>query len=199
MYLLSNSINPDQIRGNYPTYGLGDAIFPSRSWRHDGGAALRRFSRDLNREHGEGTAVGVHPRRNRGFTLVELMIGMLALTIVFAGLFSGLGQATVMADNVRSKDFVNQLLQVEMEDVLQQSWTELCSLEPNTEFSPGTYFSYVPLRGYTCDRSIEELGSSQRVIRLRVTWTDLKGMMHDRELVTFYAENGTYDPPYTIF
>ena len=43
---------------------------------------------------------------------------MLALTIVFAGLFSGLGQAAVLADNVRSKDFVNQLLQVEIKEVL---------------------------------------------------------------------------------
>ena len=127
------------------------------------------------------------------------MVGLLALTIVLAGAFSGLSQGTVMADNVRSKDFVNQLLQVEMEDVLQLSWKELCSVEPKARFDPRRYFSYVPLRDYTCERSIDELGRSQKVIRLRVTWTDLKGKVHDRVLITFYSENGTYDPPYSIF
>ena len=49
-----------------------------------------RHTPDLNQEHEEKTGFGAHWRRRRGFTLVELMVGLLALTIVLAGAFSGL-------------------------------------------------------------------------------------------------------------
>ena len=51
----------------------------------------------------EGSQQG---RREGGYSLVELMVGSGALTMVMAGMFGDLGQAAGLTENVRGAEFV---------------------------------------------------------------------------------------------
>ena len=136
-------------------------------------------------------------RRLGGYSLVELLVGSGALTMVMAGMFGALGQATGLVENVRSASFATQTLQLEMDEILFMQWDEIEAMGENSTFDPGTYFSEVPLRNATCARTITNLDPNMKEIRLSVSWQDLHGMDHNREFVTYYSKNGLYDFDYT--
>ena len=132
----------------------------------------------------------------KGFSLVELMVGSTVLTLVLAGSFSGLGQALCISEVVKSSNFAAQLLQSEMDEIHLLQWDEVDNLEGTSSFDPRKNFSTVPLRDYSCTRIISPKGSFQKEIRLIVGWTDLKGMPHNQEYVTYYTKDGLFDYSY---
>ena len=134
--------------------------------------------------------------RNRGFSLVEFMVGSGVMTLVLAGCFSGIGQALLISENVKSGNFAAQILQSEMDEIHTLQWDEVDQLPSSGTFNPKAYFSIIPMRDYICQRTISDLGSLQKEIRLSVSWKDLKGLSHDREYVTFYTKDGLYDYTY---
>jgi len=155
--------------------------------KHRQGSQSPRIS--LRGAKGEDFRTG---REQRGFSLVESMMGATVLTLVLAGCFSGLGQALLISENVKSYNFAAQLLQSEMETVRALQWGEVNSLG-NGSFDPTKYFSNVPLRDYSCQRLISNKSSDQKEIRLIVTWMDLKGISHSREYVSYYTKGGLSD------
>ena len=136
-------------------------------------------------------------RRRGGYSLVELMVGSGALTMVMAGMFGALGQAAGLTENVRSAEFATQVLQIEMEEMLLMQWEGIEAMGQTSTFDPGSYFAEVPLRNYTCARTITNLEANMKEVRLTVAWQDLRGMEHQREFVTYYSKNGLYDFDYT--
>ena len=135
-------------------------------------------------------------RKTKGFSLVEFMIGSGVMTLVLAGCFSGIGQALLISENVKSSNFAAQVLLSEMDEIHTMQWTEVDQLPSSGSFDPKAYFSIVPLRDYNCQRAVTNLGSLQKEIRLTVSWKDLKGLSHDREYVTYYTKDGLYDYTY---
>ena len=151
-------------------------------------------------------------KKSPGFSLVEFMVGSGVMTLVLdftlhnmgtmpgcsfrSFCFSGLGQALQISENVKSGNFAAQILQSEMGEIHTLQWNEVNQLPSTGNFDPKAYFSIIPLRDYSCQRSITDLGSLQKEIRLTVSWTDLKGLSHDREYVTYYTKDGLYDYTY---
>ena len=140
--------------------------------------------------------LGKRSAKKKGFSLVEFMVGSGVMTLVLAGCFSGIGQALQISENVKSGNFAAQILQSEMDEIHTLQWNEVNQLPSSGNFDPKAYFSIIPLRDYSCQRSITDLGSLQKEIRLTVSWTDLKGLSHDREYVTYYTKDGLYDYTY---
>ena len=133
-----------------------------------------------------------YAQSKRGFSLVEAMMGAGVLTMVLAGCFSGLGQALLMSENVRSYDFASQLLQSEMESVRSLQWAEVDSLGSGS-FDPSVYFTDNPMRDISCQRVISDKNAWQKEIRLSVTWKDFKGISRSREFVSYYSKEGLSD------
>ncbi len=145
----------------------------------------------------EGKALESHSKRDRrGFSIVEFIMGSGVMTLVLAGCFSGLGQAILISENVKSGDFAAQILQCEMDEIHNLNWSEVNQLPGSATFDPKAYFSTIPLRDYSCQRQVTGIGSTQKEIRLSVYWTDLKGLKHNRELVTYYSKDGLFDYTY---
>ncbi len=132
----------------------------------------------------------------KGFSLVELMVGSTILTFVLAGAFSGLGQALCISEVVQSSNFATQLLQSEMDEIHLLQWDEVANLQGESNFDPRKNFSTVPLRDYSCTRIVSSKGTSQKEIRLIVEWTDLRGIRHSNEYVTYYTKEGLFDYSY---
>ena len=128
----------------------------------------------------------------RGFSLVEAMMGASVLTLVLAGCFSGLGQALLISENVKSYDYASQLLQSEMESVRSLQWDEVDSLGSGS-FDPSVYFTNNPMRDMDCQRILSDKNAWQKEIRLSVTWNDFRGISHSREYVSYYTKEGLSD------
>ncbi len=128
----------------------------------------------------------------RGFSLVEAMMGATVLTMVLAGCFSGLGQALLMSENVKSYDFASQLLQSEMESVRSLQWDEVDSLGSGS-FDQSVYFTNNPMRDIDCQRVLSDKNAWQKEIRLSVSWKDFRGISHSREYVSYYSKEGLSD------
>ena len=153
-------------------------------------------SRNRNFDQPAFHGAGRNPGKKKGFSLVEFMVGSGVMTLVLAGCFSGIGQALLISENVKSGNFAAQILQSEMDEIHPLQWDEVDQLPSSGIFNPKAYFSIIPLREYSCQRSITDLGSFQKEIRLAVSWTDLKGISHSREYVTYYTKDGLYDYTY---
>lgn len=63
-----------------------------------------------------------HIAKFKGFTLVEMMMGVSVLTVILAGCFSALGQALVVSENAEQTNFVTELLQCEMNQIQTLNW-----------------------------------------------------------------------------
>ena len=135
-------------------------------------------------------------RREGGFTLVELMMGLAVMTAILAGCFNLLGQALLASERAQDFDFVSQLLQSEMESLRTLQWRQLQQLPSAGTFNPKSYFSIVPLRDYDCRRIITQRSGLQKEVRLRVRWTDMKGSRQSREYVSYFTKDGLYDYNY---
>ncbi len=131
-----------------------------------------------------------------GFSLVEFMVGSGVMTLILAGCFSGIGQAIVICENVKSSNFAAQILQSEIDEIHNMQWSEIEQLSNQGAFNPHAYFSTIPLRDYSCQRFINSVGSNQKEIRLIVGWIDLRGRSHHREYVTYYTKDGLFDYSY---
>ncbi len=156
---------------------------------------IMKKERKINSSEGM-TPGGNSSRNKRGFSLVEFIMGSGVMTLVLAGCFSGLGQAILISENVKSGDFAAQILQCEMDKIHNLNWNEIDGLPGSATFDPKAYFTTIPLRDYSCQREINGIGSTQKEVRLSVAWTDLKGLKHNRELVTFYSKDGLFDYTY---
>ncbi len=136
-------------------------------------------------------------KSKKGFSLVELMVGSAALTLVLAGTFSGLGQAICISEVVQSSNFAAQFLQSEMDDIHLLQWSEVANLQGKEVIDPEDWnFSTVPLRDAAFTRIVSSRGTSQKEIRLIVEWTDLRGIRHSNEYVTYYTKDGLFDYSY---
>jgi hypothetical protein len=121
------------------------------------------------------------------------MMGTSVLTLVLAGCFAGMGQAMVLSENVKSSNFAAQALEAEMESLRTKTWDEINAMRETTRFRSSRYFGTVILRDGLYTRSITAQSDTMKEIRLSVTWTDLKGISHTRQSVTYYARNGLSD------
>ncbi len=130
-----------------------------------------------------------------GYSLIELMMGTAVLTVVLAGTFSALGQALTLSEKVQHANFVTELLQSELDKIETYNWNAIISLPASGTFDPNSYFTEVPLKNYTCTRTVQNHPSFTNVkeIRFTVTWEDVKGRMHSRELVNYYSKGGMND------
>lgn len=136
--------------------------------------------------------------KKRGFTLVELMMGTSVLAVILAGCFSALGQALVVSENAKQSNFVTELLQCEMNDVLTLNWQGIKKLPKKEPFDPEKYFTKIPIKNYTCQRLVKNHATiaDLKEIRLIVTWDDFKSKTRSRELMTYYSRLGLNDNHY---
>ena len=155
---------------------------------------IKSKSQVCTRRMPRGTGKSIEEKE--GFSLVEFMIGAGVMTLVLAGCFSGIGQALLISENVKSGNFAAQILQSEMDEIHTLQWNEVDQLPGSGYFNPKLYFPIIPLRDYICQRTVTDFWGLQKEIRLTVSWRDLKGLSHDREYVTHYTKDGLYDYTY---
>ena len=133
-------------------------------------------------------------KKSWGHSLTELMMGTSVMTVVLAGSFSAVRQATFMSEGVQSENLAAQVLQTEMEYLRTLQWSEIEALPKNGKFDPEEHFTNFPFKKYKCDRIITPRGEYQKEVRLVFSWTETKGRKTEqREFVSYFTKGGLYD------
>ncbi len=128
---------------------------------------------------------GVHNHRqvNRGFSLVEVAIGVTLFAIMAVAVFSCLIQTTLLREAAAVEMQATMHAVNEMEYLQTLDWDDLVALESPAPFSTmqqGTRFQ--------TERLIGEPRTGQREIKLIVMWKDPKGNQLTRSMILLLTE-----------
>ncbi|MDQ8201652.1 type II secretion system protein [Pelagicoccus sp. SDUM812003] len=149
--------------------------------------------------------------RRRGFTLVEMMVGLVCVGIVLTAAFASATQTLRMQEVSRDYTRVAQILQSQLEDIRTWNWSDLETFQAET----GGNMQVVTLDGefmdafgsrYTCERQVrdrkDENGltvSGQKEIVVKVTWQSNDGKVNTKSAACWYTEGGLHDYYYRSF
>jgi len=139
----------------------------------------------------------------RAFTLLEVMIATMVLSLSFTSSLEVLGGGLRAVDTARYATLAGQILQSQMEKLRLLSSTQLQPLVTGTTASfqpdlvqtvPGTSSQ---VNRFTCTQTLSYDGSyannTMIDITLTATWTGIDGIQHSRTDYSQYAQNGISD------
>ncbi len=121
-----------------------------------------------------------------GYSLLELMVGMMILGIILASTYTAMKQGFYLLESTRNNTRVSQVLQDEMESLRTMNWPAIEALE-----SSGGFFE--ENSGYTCVRVISAPKANQLEVVLTVSWTNSRAMDFTTNFVTYFTKEGLND------
>lgn len=119
----------------------------------------------------------------RGFSLVEVAIGVTLFAIIAVAVFSCLIQTSLLREAAAVENEATIHCVNEMEYLQTLDWIDVTGLDKSGPFSTlpsGTRF--------TSERLIGEPRTGQREIKLSVMWTDPKGNVIKRSMILLLTE-----------
>lgn len=136
-----------------------------------------------------------HLGRSRGFSLLEVLIGIVVLAVVIVTLYTAFAQGTFMTHVAREDLRASQILLEKSEVIRLCGWNQVCTNLPATFTAP--YDPRMPNYGLVYNGSISIMdapmaagyGNNLKEARIRLTWKTGK-VPHERELRTYIARYG---------
>jgi len=133
----------------------------------------------------------------RAFTLLEVMVAMVVLTLGIATSFLVIQRGLQAVDTARNLTTAAQIMENEMERLRLKSWTQIQQLQAAQDVT-------VPLESgissdrFNCTRQIRDVKTDMKEILLTASWHGYDGRAHSARLITRYCRNGLNDYYYTI-
>ncbi len=147
--------------------------------------------------------------RKVGFSLVEVMMGSLVMTLVLAGSFSALSQGIDMSNRARNEQLADRLLNNEIQYLRTLSWdlidrTNIDELSDKTynesethsffKSTRGYFDGDIPMRNLRLEADFSKTHSNSRKnIDLTLTWLEINGREMSRTVTFIYNKDGVYD------
>jgi type IV pilus modification protein PilV len=138
----------------------------------------------------------IYGKNERGFTLIEVMVAIVILTIgliSLAGLLTTTMRSTTFGKNTT---IANNLAQQELEDIRRQATTNFASVidsvagsDPVNGVNPDqteVITNYIV--DFTREVYISDIDANSKDVAVRVLWTDVIGATHPTILRTILAE-----------
>lgn len=132
---------------------------------------------------------------NAGFTLIEVIVGMLIFSLVVAGAMLSMGKGYEFMDATRQHSRASQVLQSEIELIRTMPWGTFDSItdttlttwfqqQINEQFGAGTF---------TGEVVTTEPQTDLKFITVTVKWTGIKGTDYSMNYYTYMTEGGVND------
>lgn len=137
-------------------------------------------------------------RSTSGLTLVEVMVGLVLVSIVAAGAFASLRTGYGIIEDARDVTRVSQMLQAEIERLRVMPWSRLSSLPERSNFMDDAEYDGVFERAfpgrYTGVRVIQKRKgrTDQLEVVVTVLW-EANGREQERSYRTFFTREGLND------
>lgn len=130
---------------------------------------------------------------------MEVMVASMILVVAMMGVFGGLKRGYELVELSRDETRVSQILQSEIEDLRTHNWDYLAGLTADSTYEPDNRFTQEFGNRYSCRRIITNRATDQKQVQLIVSWTDVSGVTHQRDYITWITKNGVYDYYYRSF
>lgn len=137
--------------------------------------------------------------KDKGFTLIEVMVAMLVTLVIFAGGFGALSYGNKLIEAARDETRASQVLQSEIEDLRTLNWASLTALSTEAIYAPKSEFTDAYSSRYSVKRKIAARSATEKRVTMAVSWTDNRGTSHTREYLTLIVKDGLYDYYYRSF
>jgi prepilin-type N-terminal cleavage/methylation domain-containing protein len=123
---------------------------------------------------------------SRGFTLVEVVVGLGIFALVIASFFQAFSQGFMILESTRDLNRVTQVMQTQVENLRGVVWVDF-------EKQVGTNKVDVTLaavKSFKMEQSIVADKAGHYQATLVATWTDSRGRNHTKTFVTWFSKNG---------
>ena len=137
------------------------------------------------------------PSAKEGFTLVEVMIGMVLMAIVFTAAFGSYFLGLRIIEDAREEVLASQIIQSELERLRTKNLgqlTEMLNSDPVEFFEPQGTFVRQYAKDYTAYRIIQQLDSRPmyRVVVV-VRWKNSRDVPVYQLFTTVFTQDGLND------
>jgi len=133
-------------------------------------------------------------RRQRAFTLVEVMVAMTVLILVFVSSVSAITIGFRVMEDARMNTMASQILQSEMENIRLKNWLQIEDLQLNNgAFTVESSLGTDRFNQFSCTRTITDVNAELKNVEVALTWTSMDGRLHDRRYMTTVGKNGLND------
>ncbi len=122
-------------------------------------------------------------REEGGFTVVEVLIAMIILSIGVLALASSAGAITRMMSNARAKTNATSYAQSMLDSVR----TRAMATTPGCTNVPAATGSYAPSYGTTLAWQISALSPEERLVRVTVSWRNGRSTSSDQLVTLIYC------------
>jgi prepilin-type N-terminal cleavage/methylation domain-containing protein len=136
------------------------------------------------------------------FSLIEVMISLVVLSVVFVGFYLNLSQGFASAEVSRENLRATQILGQQMETIRLYTWSQIntagyvptnftVALDPTGTTTNGLVFTATTL--ITNAPMTEAYASSMVQVTTTLTWTSENGNRHTRKMSTLVSEYGLHN------
>lgn len=128
---------------------------------------------------------------NRGFSLLEVIIGMGIMGIIMASCFTLLSQVMVINQKSKLEMMANEVMRSEMDVVRAKKWDTIIGMVGDSKFETKPSDSKYA-NTYTGTRKVSKFQSrdTQVEVILEVRWRDYKGAEHTINSLTLITKDG---------
>jgi prepilin-type N-terminal cleavage/methylation domain-containing protein len=147
------------------------------------------------------------PKRNSGFTLIEVALASTILLVGFIGMIEALAIGSEMLDTARKQTIAAQIMQAEVEYLRLQSWSAIQGLNSRSpdflsnypDFQQTSLSGLASLAGTSFKFSRQMVNpdphTNLRQVTMTVSWTSVTGKPHSRSSNIYigrYGLNASY-------
>jgi prepilin-type N-terminal cleavage/methylation domain-containing protein len=141
-----------------------------------------------------------HRRRQKGFTIVEVMIAAAVMALVITTSITTLQRGFLSLDTARNITLAGQIMQCEVEKMRMLDWAEINAYPTtSTAITIDVSFTSNPAVGsrFSLSRDVAVISTGtpkgMRQITYTVSWNGYDGRTLSRSYTTYYGEEGLYD------
>lgn len=141
-------------------------------------------------------------KRQKGFTLVETVIGLAVMALVITGGLIAIGQTTLISEKTTEQIQADYVLRGEVEALRELSWAEAADHHRAVQnYTAGPYPSFISfdetslgtmgLVAETSSARISRAGETGKLaFKILVRWDDRSGRSHEEARVLVITEGG---------
>ncbi|MEX0332128.1 MAG: prepilin-type N-terminal cleavage/methylation domain-containing protein [Puniceicoccaceae bacterium] len=138
------------------------------------------------------------PSGKAGFTLVEVMIGMVLMAIVFTAAFGSYFLGMRIIQDAREEVRASQIIQSELERLRTKNWAQLTDMYNNNPvefFEPQGTFVKQYAKDYTAYRIVQKHPDSKPMywVVVVVRWTNSRNVLVYQLFTTVFTQDGLND------
>ena len=170
-------------------FGHGESHFRHHKCKWSDGSNMR-----IDFQGSRQSAIG------SGFTLVEVMVGVLCMAVLFAALYLGLGQGFAIIQTARENLRATQVIQEQMETIRLYAWEQLTNGTVPASFTAGYDAADTLKTGRVYSGTIqvdltpmgESYSNHHRLVTAGLSWTNGTSQ-RQKQMTTLISRSGLHN------